>query len=290
MEVILKELIEVPLSDIQPDPAQPRKDFEEISLNELAESIAAVGVIQAITIRKNPTGQTKYMIIAGERRWRASGIAGKDTIPAVYVDEINKDVIYQQQLTENLFRADLNPVEKAEFIDNRVNEVRASGVENAVEVVAKEIGVTASWISKSTAVLRFADELKDVVRAGKLRQYDLLKKIDSLSKSKKAEAIRQINSGEFNAKRFFARKRSKEVSSESVSDNAVVDENSSAENSKKDTAFTAKFSLSKEAFIKLVKGTDYGNIISSVKDDWPLSSDEEFKKYLEGFKDWLQRS
>lgn len=290
MEVILKELIEVPLSDIQPDPAQPRKDFEEISLNELAESIAAVGVIQAITIRKNPTGQTKYMIIAGERRWRASGIAGKDTIPAVYVDEINKDVIYQQQLTENLFRADLNPVEKAEFIDNRVNEVRASGVENAVEVVAKEIGVTASWISKSTAVLRFADELKDVVRAGKLRQYDLLKKIDSLSKTKKAEAIRQINSGEFNAKRFFARKRSKDVSSESVSDNAAVNENSSAENSKKNTAFTAKFSLSKEAFIKLVKGTDYGNIISSVKGDWPLSSDEEFKNYLEGFKDWLQKS
>lgn len=287
----MKELIEIPLSDIEPDPEQPRKDFEPAALNELAESIAAVGVIQAITVRRNPNGATKYMIIAGERRWRASSIAGRETIPAVFINEINKDVIYQQQLTENLFRADLNPVEKAEFIDNRLAELKASGVENATEQVAKEIGVSVSWVSKNTAVLRFAEELKDAVRRGKLRDYEALKKIDKLSKAKKAEALRLIESGEFNSKKFFSRKRPEaEKVEDSIADSNAGTGNEDSTQKAKEKAFVAKFNLTKDAFIKLVKGTEYGNIISSVKDDWPLSSDEEFRKYLEGFKDWLQKS
>lgn len=286
----MKQYLDVQLTDLEPDPLQPRKDFEETALNELAASIAAVGVIQAITIRTNPNGTTRYMIVAGERRWRASAIAGKDTIPAVLVSDLEKDQIYQQQLTENLFREDLNPVEKAEFIDGRITELRERGAHNAVELVAAEIGVTTSWVSKNTAVLRFAEELRAVVRAGKLRKYELLQKIDKLPVQKKQEAIRQINSGEFKEKEFFKRKRYDNKKPVIVESEESAPTEQEVGESTKAKAFTVKLNLTKQAFIKLVRGTEYGLVASSVNQEWDKLPDNEFQNIVDGFKDWIAKS
>ena len=98
------------LSDIEPNPRQPRRDFDPVALEELAQSIRENGVITPITLRK--TGDA-YQIIAGERRWRASRMAGLHEIPAIVL-EVDENTAYALALIENLQREDLNPMEEAE--------------------------------------------------------------------------------------------------------------------------------------------------------------------------------
>ena len=98
------------LSEIEPNPRQPRRDFDAEALAELAESIRENGVITPITLRK--TGDT-YQIIAGERRWRAARMAGLHEVPAMVLD-VDEDTAYALALIENLQREDLNPMEEAE--------------------------------------------------------------------------------------------------------------------------------------------------------------------------------
>ena len=98
------------LSEIEPNPRQPRQDFDPLALEELAQSIRENGVITPITLRK--TGET-YQIIAGERRWRASRLAGLTEIPAIVLD-VDEQTAYALALIENLQREDLNPMEEAE--------------------------------------------------------------------------------------------------------------------------------------------------------------------------------
>ena len=101
---------EIPLAQITPNPDQPRKDFDEEALRELAESIRSYGVIQPVTLRK--TGADCYQIVAGERRWRASKLAGLAAIPA-YIKEVEDKSVLELALVENIQRTDLNPMEIA---------------------------------------------------------------------------------------------------------------------------------------------------------------------------------
>ena len=101
---------EVPLNEISPNPNQPRRDFDEDALRELAASIQQIGIIQPITLRQ--IEDHKFQIIAGERRWRASQLAGLNAIPA-YIRTINDENIMEMALVENIQREDLNAIEIA---------------------------------------------------------------------------------------------------------------------------------------------------------------------------------
>ena len=101
---------EIEIAKIHANPNQPRRDFNEEALQELADSISELGVIQPITLRKEDDGS--YMIIAGERRFRASQLAGKSTIPAYILSANEKDTM-EMALIENIQREDLNPLEIA---------------------------------------------------------------------------------------------------------------------------------------------------------------------------------
>ena len=118
-KVEVKGLNEVNIKDIRPNPNQPRKHFDETALNELAASIKIHGVIQPIVINEEKDG--KYMIIAGERRWRAAKIAGLETIPA-YIRNFTEKQIKEISIIENLQREDLNPVEEARAIKELMEE------------------------------------------------------------------------------------------------------------------------------------------------------------------------
>lgn len=104
------QISEVPLRQIKANPNQPRRQFDEEALAELAESIRQIGIIQPVTLRK--TGDDEYEIIAGERRWRASQVAGLDSIPA-YIRTADDENVMQMALVENIQREDLNPIEIA---------------------------------------------------------------------------------------------------------------------------------------------------------------------------------
>jgi len=103
-------LNEIPLSQIEPNPDQPRREFDETAMKELASSIANMGIIAPITLRQ--TAPDHYQIIAGERRWRASQIAGLTTIPA-YIRTVEDENVMELALVENIQREDLNAIEIA---------------------------------------------------------------------------------------------------------------------------------------------------------------------------------
>ena len=101
---------EIPLNEIEANPNQPRREFDEGSLQELSNSIREIGIVQPITVRQ--TGERRYQIVAGERRWRASQMAGLATIPA-YIRTINDENVMEMALVENIQREDLNAIDIA---------------------------------------------------------------------------------------------------------------------------------------------------------------------------------
>ena len=281
----------VALTDIKPDPQQPRRFFDETKLNDLAESIRVNDVLEPIKVRVNPDGDTKYMIIFGERRWRASGIAGKETVPAVIVtDTIDLRKIRAQQLAENLDREDLNPVEKAESLQQRIDELKAEGVTNAIEVLSQELGKSPSWVSKNTQILKYTEEVRALVHKGAIRDYGLLKKIDSLKGDKRTEALEKLNSGDFNGKEFFARKRYDKKEAKPVTNDQVSQ--AKQEDEVKGKAVTAKnkfkIELDSKHLVKLFDKCDFRFILDKNDPDWKSAPPPILKVHLDTFIQWLQ--
>lgn len=137
---------EIELGKIVANPNQPRREFNEEALQELAASIKELGVIQPITLRK--TDDDKYQIIAGERRFRASQIAGKETIPAYIIDADNKNTM-EMALTENIQREDLNAMEIALAYQQLIEQYNLSQ-----EQLSKRVGKGRATIANFLRLLR----------------------------------------------------------------------------------------------------------------------------------------
>ncbi len=153
------DIVEIPLDEIRSNPYQPRKEFDEESLNEFAESIKEHGVIQPIIVKKSIKG---YELIAGERRTRASKIAGEKTIPAI-IREISDQEMMEIALIENIQREDLNPIEEAEAF---AKIIETSGITQ--EEAAKRFGKSRSYITNLVGLLRLPKYTIELVRDGKI--------------------------------------------------------------------------------------------------------------------------
>lgn len=152
---------ELKVKDIRPNPYQPRKEFDEQGLKELADSIRENGVFQPILVRKRKTGQG-YELVAGERRLRASKLAGKDSIPAIVVDFNDKQMM-EISLLENIQRKDLTPIEEAEAYDQLIRKLGYTQDE-----LAKRIGKSRSNVTNILRLLNLPGEVKKLVNDGKL--------------------------------------------------------------------------------------------------------------------------
>ncbi|MBR5334818.1 MAG: ParB/RepB/Spo0J family partition protein [Bacteroidaceae bacterium] len=137
---------EIPLEQIEANPNQPRQEFDEESLQELAASIVELGVIQPITLRR--TGEEQYQIIAGERRFRASQLAGKDTIPAYILDATDENTM-EMALIENIQREDLNAMEIALAYQQLIEQHNLSQ-----EQLSKRVGKGRATIANFLRLLR----------------------------------------------------------------------------------------------------------------------------------------
>lgn len=153
------DIVEINLSEIRSNPYQPRKEFEEKALLELADSIKAHGVIQPIIVRKSIKG---YELIAGERRTRASKMAGKDTIPAI-IRELGDQEMMEMALAENIQRENLNPIEEAEAF-NKIIEITNMTQEEA----AKKFGKSRSYLTNILGLLKLPDQTKEFVTDKKI--------------------------------------------------------------------------------------------------------------------------
>ena len=148
------------ISDIEPRRDQPRKTFEKEALEVLADSIAAYGVLQPIIVRANPIAEGTYEIIAGERRWRASKMAGLTEIPAVIFDGDELKAA-QVALIENVQREDLNPVEEAMGYGALIEKFGLTQ-----EQVAKQVGKSRPAIANMLRLLDLPTEVLEMLRDG----------------------------------------------------------------------------------------------------------------------------
>ncbi len=153
------DIVEIPLIEIRSNPYQPRKDFDEESLSEFADSIKEHGVIQPIIVKKSIKG---YELVAGERRTRAAKLAGKETIPAI-IRDFNDDEMMEIALVENIQRENLNPIEEAEAL-NKIIEKNNLTQEEA----SKKFGKSRSYITNILGLLRLPDKTKKYLTSGKI--------------------------------------------------------------------------------------------------------------------------
>ena len=151
----------LPLREIEPDPAQPRKKFDDDALNQLADSITENGLLQPIAVRPKKLG-TGYIIIAGERRWRAARLAGLDEVPVI-IKDVSDEQAAALALIENLQREDLNPIEVAEGCHQLIEKYGLTQ-----ETAAKKLGKSRSAVTNSLRLLALPEDVRRKVSAGVL--------------------------------------------------------------------------------------------------------------------------
>lgn len=154
-----EEIKEIKIEDLRVNPYQPRKTFNEESLKELSESIKEHGVIQPIIVKKSIKG---YEIVAGERRYRASKLAGKETIPAIIREFTDKQMM-EIAVLENLQRENLNVIEEAEAYKTLMTNLNLTQ-----EQVAKRVGKSRSHITNLLGILTLPSEVKTLVKENKI--------------------------------------------------------------------------------------------------------------------------
>lgn len=148
---------EIQLGEIRPNPYQPRRTFDEEALNELAASIKQSGVFQPIILRESSA--KGFEIIAGERRFRASKLAGKETIPAI-VREFDEETMMQVAVLENLQREDLSPLEEAEAYNMLMKNLKLTQ-----EEVAQRLGKSRPYIANYLRLLGLPEEVKKLLQS-----------------------------------------------------------------------------------------------------------------------------
>ena len=169
------DIKEIPVSDIRPNPYQPRKNFDQEALDELATSIKNYGVFQPIIVKKSIKG---YDLVAGERRLRASKLAGLETIPAI-VKEFDDEKMREIALMENIQREDLSAIELAWAYKGIIDNLQIRQ-----EDLAAKIGKSRSHVTNILGLLRLPDDVQDMVRDNKISMGHarVLSKLDDDSK------------------------------------------------------------------------------------------------------------
>lgn len=153
-------VLQLDLHLLDPNPYQPRNDFDEASLDELAQSISVHGILQPLLVVKGMAN--RYTIIAGERRWRAARKAGLSTVPAI-VREYDDRQLMEAALIENLQRTDLNPVEEAEAISVLMGKYGLTQ-----EIVSARVGKSRSTVANALRILTLSEPILQMVRDGRL--------------------------------------------------------------------------------------------------------------------------
>ena len=175
---------QLPIYKVEPNPGQPRQDFDEEELQALADSISEHGIIQPLTVRE--TGSGYYQIIAGERRWRAARLANLSEVPVVIIEADDKKAM-ELALIENLQRQDLNPVEEALGYQSLIEEYGLTQ-----EEAAKRVGKSRPAVANALRLLGLCPEVLEKLRSGEITAGHARAILTLKSGKKQLEAMKKI--------------------------------------------------------------------------------------------------
>lgn len=154
----MSRMSEIDIAEIIPNPTQPRTQFDEEALDELADSIRQLGIIQPITVKRSADG--KYIIISGERRWRAAQRADLKSLPA-YIREVDDEDLHAMALVENIQRQDLNAIEIALGMQRLIDECNLTQ-----DALSEKVGKKRSTVSNYMRLLKLPDEVQLALKEG----------------------------------------------------------------------------------------------------------------------------
>ena len=246
----------ISITDIQKNPYQPRKEFDGEKLHELAQSIKENGVIQPIIVRQSPV--IGYEILAGERRYRASLLAGLRSIPAV-VKQLSDQEMMVQSIIENLQRENLNPIEEARAYESLVEK----GFTHAE--IADKMGKSRPYISNSIRLLSLPEQILSEVESGKLSQAHA-RSLVGLNKEQQDYFFQRIIEEDISVRKLEALLTEKKQKKLQKNDYFIQNEE---EQLKKLLGLDVEIKLSKKDSGKIIisfsNQEEYGRIINSLK-------------------------
>ena len=246
----------ISITDIQKNPYQPRKEFDREKLDELAQSIKENGVIQPIIVRQSPV--IGYEILAGERRYRASLLAGLTSIPAV-VKQLSDQEMMVQSIIENLQRENLNPIEEARAYESLVEK----GFTHAE--IADKMGKSRPYISNSIRLLSLPEKILSEVENGKLSQAHA-RSLVGLNKEQQDYFFQRIIEEDISVRKLEALLTEKKQKKQQKNDHFIQNEE---EQLKKLLGLDIEIKLSKKDSGKIIisfsNQEEYSRIINSLK-------------------------
>ncbi len=212
----VSKLVELKIEDVVRDEAQPRKSFDKTALQELADSIAEHGVLQPIVVVKSGK---KYQIVAGERRWRASQLAGKETIPAI-VRTLDGQSRLEMAIIENAQREDLNPIELATAYAKLKEQFNLTN-----EEIGKRVGKSAASVVNTMRLLKLPDEAKKAMQEHNLMEGPM-RPLISLDRETVLDVLPKMIEGEWSARKVeqYVAENKKKSSVKAVKTNEYLKE------------------------------------------------------------------
>ena len=246
----------ISITDIQKNPYQPRKEFDREKLDELAQSIKENGVIQPIIVRQSPV--IGYEILAGERRYRASLLAGLRSIPAV-VKQLSDQEMMVQSIIENLQRENLNPIEEARAYESLIDK----GFTHTE--IADKMGKSRPYISNSIRLLSLPEQILSEVENGKLSQAHA-RSLVGLNKEQQDYFFQRIIEEDISVRKLEALLTEKKQKKQQKNDHFIQNEE---EQLKKLLGLDVEIKLSKKDSGKIIiafsNQEEYSRIINSLK-------------------------
>lgn len=260
---------------VEPDPDNPRKHFDHTKLHELANSIRTDGLMQPIGVRAHPDpakrAQGVYMIIFGERRWRAHQLAGLTEIRAEIKPDLPDQSIRIQQYKENADRDNLNAVEEAEFLEKLLVDFANDGEPKPQERMAARLGMPASTLSRKLSVLRYSVPVRQLVRDGIITQVNALAKLNKLSPAEQdalnGHARHVVASGnKFDVANFLKdpQKYLKSIKGESEADSTLSHAETRA--AKPPASYKATWRLGRHELVKLAHAVGRADLVGFLQD------------------------
>lgn len=282
----------IALDRIEPDPMQPRKHFDKAGLAELADSIRSMGLIQPPAVRPHPDpvkhAQGIFMLICGERRWRATRLAGLSDIRVEIHEGLTELDVRRQQFSENFARRDLNLVEEAEALQASISHLEQNGYQAPQRTLAAALGLHESSISRKLRVLKYSAEVRALVRDGVVTQVNALAALDKLRPAERqffvsyardahtAGSVPDVAGFLKSPKKFI---EAAQPSAPDQTDGAPDRQVKPA----KPLQWSVRFAVGRAEFSKLVAKTGYDLTPDAVL----AANDEELRSHFEAFRDWL---